>query len=87
MNGDIAVADIPHREPKPYKYEGHYTGRVMTRASGSFDIRTVNGELVTTSYRFIKKIQNADGYQYRQNRTTQNKNQLSKQATFLSAIE
>lgn len=59
----------------------------MTRASGSFDIRTINGELVTASYRFIKKVQNADGYQYRQNRTTQAKNQLSKQSAFLSAIE
>lgn len=87
MNGDLAVADIPHKEPKPYKYEGRYTGRVMTRASGSFDIRTSDGELVTASYRFIKKVQNADGYQYRQNRTTQNANQLSKQSAFLSAIE
>lgn len=87
MNGDIAVADIPHREPNPYRYEGRYTGRVMTRASGSFDIRTVNGELVTASYKFIKKIQNADGYQYRQNRTAQNENQLSKQSAFLSVIE
>ena len=87
MNGDIVVANIPHRELKPYKYEGRYTGRVMTRASGSFDIRTVNGKLVTVSYKFIKKIQNADGYQYRSNRTTWNANQLSKQSTFLSAIE
>ena len=87
MNGDIVVANIPHKEPKPYKYEGRYTGRVMTRASGSFDIRTVNGKLVTTSYKFIKKTQNADGYQYRQNRTTWNENQLSKQSAFFSAIE
>lgn len=87
MNGDIVVADIPHKEPKPYKYEGHYVGRVMTRASGSFDIRTSDGELVTASRKFIKKIQNADGYQYRQNRTTWNENQLSKQFTFLSIIE
>lgn len=87
MNGDTAVADIPHKEPKPYKHEGRYTGRVMTRASGSFDIKTSDGELVTASYRFIKKVQNADGYQYRQNRTTQNVSQLSKQYAFLSAIE
>lgn len=87
MNGDIVVADIPHKEPKPYKYEGRYTGRVMTRSCGSFDIRTCDGELVPVSYRFIKKVQNADGYQYRQNRTTQNKNQLSKQSAFLSAMK
>lgn len=31
----------------------------MTRASGSFDIRTCDGELVPVSYGFIKKVQNA----------------------------
>ena len=87
MNGDIVVADIPHKEPKPYKYEGHYVGRVKTRASGSFDIRTVANTLISTSYKFIRKVQNADGYQYTQRRTTLDRNQLSRQSTFISAIK
>ena len=87
MNGDIVVADIPHKEPKPYKYEGRYVGRVMTRVSGSFDIRTTKNELVTSSYKFIRKVQNSDGYQYTQKRTTDKDNQLSRNAAFLSASE
>ena len=87
MNGDIVVADIPHKEPKPYKHEGHYVGRVMTRASGSFDIRTTKNELITSNYKFLRKVQNADGYQYAQRRTTDKDNQLSGNVAFLSAIE
>ena len=87
MNGDIIVADIPHKEPKPYKHEGRYVGRVMTRASGSFDIRTAKNELITSSYKFLRKVQNADGYQYAQRRTTDKDNQLSGNVAFLSAIE
>ena len=77
MNGDIVVADIPHKEPKPYKHEGRYVGRVMTRARGDFAIRTTKGQLVETNYRFLRKVQNADGYQYTQKRTTNKNNQLS----------
>lgn len=87
MNGDIVIADIPHKEPKPYKYEGRYVGRVMTRARGDFAIRTTKKQLVETNYRFVRKVQNADGYQYAQRRTTDKDNQLSRNAAFLSAIE
>lgn len=87
MNGDTVVADVPHKEGKPYKYEGHYVGRVMTRASGSFDIRTTAGERFAVNYKFLRKVQNTDGYQYKQSRTTNVVNQLSKQSTFLTAIE
>jgi len=69
MNGDIVRADVPHKEPRPYKYEGRYTGRVMTRASGSFDIRTKEGLLVTAKHSFCSLLQKADGYQYSQKRT------------------
>ena len=62
-------------------------GRVMTRASGSFDIRTTKNELITSSYKFLKKAQNADGYQYVQRRTTDKDNQISRNDAFLSAIE
>ena len=87
MNGDIVIADIPHKEPKPYKHEGRHVGRVMTRASGSFDIRTTKNKLITSSYRFIRKVQNTDGYQYIQRRTTEYFNQFHRNTAFLSAIE
>ena len=87
MNGDTVVADVPHKEGKPYKYEGHYVGRVMTRASGSFDIRTKEGTLITANYKFLRKVQNTDGYQYKQSRTTNVANQLSRQSAFLTVIE
>lgn len=71
MNGDIVCADVPHRESRPYRYEGRFVGRVMTRASGSFDIRTTEDSLVTVSHRFVRVLQHGDGYQYRQCRTTE----------------
>ena len=59
MNGDIVVADVPKG-----KYKGHHCGRVMTRASGSFDIRTTTGELITSSFKYCELKQYSDGYQY-----------------------
>lgn len=78
MNGDIVVADVPHKENRPYKYEGHHIGRVMTRASGVFDIRTIYGSLVQCNYKFLRKVQNANGYQYKQSRTTNIANQFTR---------
>ena len=60
MNGDMVSADV-HKG----KYEGHHTGRVMTRANGSFDIRTSHGELVTASHKDCRILQYVDGYSYR----------------------
>lgn len=60
QNGDIVSADVPKG-----KYKGHHIGRVMTRASGSFDIRTTEGGLVTVNNIYCKILQNVDGYQYR----------------------
>ena len=60
QNGDIVSADVPKG-----KYKGHYVGRVMTRASGSFDIRTTDGALVTVNKIYCKILQHVDGYQYR----------------------
>lgn len=60
MNGDIVSADVPKG-----KYAGHHVGRVMTRASGSFDIRTTAGSLVTAGWKYCKKLQYGDGYSYR----------------------
>ena len=60
MNGDIVTADVPKG-----KYVGHHVGRVMTRASGSFDIRTMAGDLVTTGWKYCKRLQYGDGYSYK----------------------
>jgi len=45
---------------------GTYIGRVAVRASGSFNIQTVNGLIQGISYRYCKVIQRADGYGYSQ---------------------
>ena len=59
MNGDIVVADAPDG-----KYAGHHIGRVMTRASGSFDIRCNDGSLVNVNARFCRVLQHNNGYRY-----------------------
>ena len=65
QTGDIVVADVPHKESRPYKYEGRFTGRVMVRSSGNFDIRTTDNELVTAKAQFCRIIQNNSGYHFR----------------------
>lgn len=60
QNGDIVSADVPKG-----KYKGHHVGRVMTRARGTFDIRTTDGELISSSYKYCRLLQHVDGYQYR----------------------
>lgn len=59
MNGDIVLA-----EPPKGKYKGRHIGRVMTRASGSFDIRTTEGVLVTVNHKYCRLLQKNDGYKY-----------------------
>ena len=60
MNGDIVSADVPKD-----KHVGHHVGRVMTRASGSFDIRKNDGNLATANYKYCRLLQYSDGYKYR----------------------
>jgi len=45
---------------------GTYIGRVAVRASGSFNIQTVNGLIQGIRYHYCKVIQRADGYGYSQ---------------------
>ena len=48
------------------KYEGTYAGRLMIRKSGSHDIRTLDGKLVTSTKKSIYTVrQHADGYSYK----------------------
>jgi len=44
--------------------QGIYVGRVLVRASGSFDIQTRTGRMQGISYRFCTPIHRCDGYSY-----------------------
>ena len=43
---------------------GSYVGRVLVRASGSFDIRTKGGRVQGISHRFCIPVHRSDGYSY-----------------------
>ncbi|MDF5716843.1 MAG: RNA-guided endonuclease IscB [Rhizonema sp. NSF051] len=57
--GDIVKAVVTSG-----KKVGLYTGRIATRASGSFNISTKNGLVEGISHRFCKAIHRKDGYGY-----------------------
>ena len=59
MTGDIVKAVVPAG-----KHKGTWTGRVLCRRSGFFDIKTKKARIQGISYRFCHLIQNNDGYQY-----------------------
>jgi 5-methylcytosine-specific restriction endonuclease McrA len=44
--------------------QGIYVGRVLVRASGSFDIRTKQGRVQGISHRFCTPVHRCDGYRY-----------------------
>ena len=44
--------------------QGVYVGRVLVRASGSFDIRTKHGRVQGISHRFCLSVHHCDGYTY-----------------------
>lgn len=46
------------------KKVGTYTGRVAIRATGSFNIKTANRTREGISWKYCRKIQASDGYQY-----------------------
>lgn len=59
QNGDIVRANVPKG-----KYKGTHVGRVMTRASGYFDIRKTDGTLVSTSCKNCVSLQKDNGFLY-----------------------
>jgi 5-methylcytosine-specific restriction endonuclease McrA len=59
QTGDLARAVVPAG-----KKQGSYVGRVVVRASGSFDLRTTHGRVEGISHRFCSPIHRCDGYQY-----------------------
>lgn len=46
------------------KKQGMYVGRVLVRASGSFDIQTKHGRVQGISHRFCAAVHRCDGYRY-----------------------
>ena len=59
QTGDIIKAVVTKG-----KKIGDYTGRVLCRASGSFDISTHQGRVSGISHKYCSHIHKKDGYQY-----------------------
>ena len=59
QTGDIISATVTAG-----KKVGSYMGRVLCRASGSFDIATMTGRVAGISHKYCKPIHKKDGYSY-----------------------
>ena len=59
QTGDLVRALVSHG-----KKAGTYFGRVLCRASGSFDIQTKQGRVGGISYRYCHPVHRQDGYTY-----------------------
>ncbi|WP_017659214.1 RNA-guided endonuclease IscB [Baaleninema simplex] len=59
QTGDIVTATV-----MTGKKIGSYVGRVLCRASGSFDITTASGRVAGISHKYCKPIHRKDGYAY-----------------------
>ncbi|MEG4447118.1 hypothetical protein QUB47_35775 [Microcoleus sp. AT9_B5] len=59
QTGDIVSATVTAG-----KKVGSYTGRLLCRASGSFDIVTKAGRVAGISHKYCKSIHKKDGYSY-----------------------
>ncbi|GET38779.1 hypothetical protein MiSe_35380 [Microseira wollei NIES-4236] len=59
QTGDIVKAVVSNG-----KKIGTYVGRVLCRASGSFDIATKSGRVAGISHKYCKSIHKKDGYTY-----------------------
>jgi len=60
QTGDMVRACVPSG-----KYAGVHVGRVLVRASGSFDIKTVQRRVQGICHRYCAAIHRQDGYSYR----------------------
>ena len=59
QTGDIVKAVV-----KSGKKVGEYVGRVLCRATGSFDIATNNGRITGISHKYCSATHKKDGYSY-----------------------
>jgi 5-methylcytosine-specific restriction endonuclease McrA len=57
--GDFVRAGVPSG-----KKAGRHSGRVLCRATGSFDIQTKNGRVAGVSHKHCAQLQRKDGYAY-----------------------
>jgi len=57
--GDMVKAVVPTGTKK-----GAYTGRVLVRASGSFDIVTQTARVAGISFTYCRVVQRSEGYRY-----------------------
>jgi 5-methylcytosine-specific restriction endonuclease McrA len=58
--GDVVCAQVP----AGHKTTGFHVGRVLVRASGSFDLVTRAGRVQGISYRYCRMLSRSDGYLY-----------------------
>ncbi|MBD2002323.1 MULTISPECIES: RNA-guided endonuclease IscB [Cyanophyceae] len=58
------TGDIVRARVTAGKKIGSYVGRVLCRASGSFDITTTTGRVAGISHKYCKAIHRKDGYSY-----------------------
>jgi hypothetical protein len=59
QTGDMVRAVVPSG-----KKQGVHTGRVLVRATGSFDIRTQSERVQGISHRYCRTLYRCDGYRY-----------------------
>ncbi len=59
QTGDLVRAVVPSG-----KYQGVHVGRVLARATGSFDIVTSSGKVQGISQKHCRPIHQSDGYSY-----------------------
>jgi hypothetical protein len=60
QTGDMIRAVVP----AGLKTQGTHSGRVLARATGSFDIQTAHGRVAGVGYRYCRPIHRNDGYAY-----------------------
>jgi hypothetical protein len=65
QTGDLVRAVVP----PPLKTAGTHVGRVLARATGSFDIMTKHRKVAGVSYQYCQPIHRNDGYHYTRGET------------------
>jgi 5-methylcytosine-specific restriction endonuclease McrA len=60
QTGDLVRAVVP----EPLKTAGIHVGRVLARATGSFDLTTKHGKVAGVGYQYCQPIHRSDGYNY-----------------------
>ena len=60
QTGDLVRVVVP----EPLKTAGTHVGRVLARATGSFDITTKHRRVAGVSYQYCQPIHRSDGYSY-----------------------